>query len=709
MAGAAASRRRRRSTPCSGPPIRAPSSRSVRCDARLLPPRDPVRACARGPISCTATTTTRCGSASRRSSCAAAPSSTTSHELWPDRNLRPEPRWWLVACEALFVRVADRVVTTSPAYAEVLARRYRITRADGGPEHPRATGGVATLRRAPGPTAPAGCSSTWAASSRTAGSSSRSAPSRWSPDVRLRLIGPARPRLPRRARAVWSARGRLRARRASPRRSRPDRRPRRAIRRGARPRPDRAGVPQLPAHAPQQAVRVRRSRGLPIVGSDLPMISSFVAEHGVGTTVNPGDVPAVARAMDASTRPGAATRGTGGPPRVVRALDRIKSWRSSRTPTGPSSPAVDSAGDGPAATDASGRPALLVVRNTFEHDARVLRAARPWRHRRRGHGPGGACPGRRPRTPWTATGSACTASGPRRRSTAVPTGPSRRGPRAPGRVAGSAEWGAGRSVGDRPPAPPSGPAASPVRRARPPARPVVTAARLLPSWDRARCAAPPGSCTATTTTRCGSGSRRALPRRSAVVYDSHELWPDRNLRPEPRWWLLPLRGALRARRRPRRDDEPGARRGAGAPLPGPEPVVVRNIPARRPRRRGRTRRRPSAARGARSTWAGSFGTAGSSRRSRRWRALPEARLRLIGPVGARLPRGARGLARAEGVAERVEFAAPVPPAKVVDARRGRRRPGAVPAVCLSHRLVPAQQAVRVRRSPGCRCWGATCR
>jgi len=30
-----------------------------------------------------------------------------SHELWPDRNRRPEWRPWLVACEALFVRVAD--------------------------------------------------------------------------------------------------------------------------------------------------------------------------------------------------------------------------------------------------------------------------------------------------------------------------------------------------------------------------------------------------------------------------------------------------------------------------------------------------------------------------------------------------------------------------------------------------------------------------
>jgi glycosyltransferase involved in cell wall biosynthesis len=51
-----------------------------------------------------------------------------SHELWADRNGRREPRWWIVLWEALFVRVANAVVTTSPAYAVELARRYRIHR-----------------------------------------------------------------------------------------------------------------------------------------------------------------------------------------------------------------------------------------------------------------------------------------------------------------------------------------------------------------------------------------------------------------------------------------------------------------------------------------------------------------------------------------------------------------------------------------------------
>jgi glycosyltransferase involved in cell wall biosynthesis len=49
-----------------------------------------------------------------------------AHELWPDRNLRPEPRWWLLACEWLFVRLANRTITASPGYADVISRRYHV-------------------------------------------------------------------------------------------------------------------------------------------------------------------------------------------------------------------------------------------------------------------------------------------------------------------------------------------------------------------------------------------------------------------------------------------------------------------------------------------------------------------------------------------------------------------------------------------------------
>ncbi len=51
-----------------------------------------------------------------------------SHELWADRNGRIESRRALIALEALWVRLAHATITTSPGYADVLARRYRVPR-----------------------------------------------------------------------------------------------------------------------------------------------------------------------------------------------------------------------------------------------------------------------------------------------------------------------------------------------------------------------------------------------------------------------------------------------------------------------------------------------------------------------------------------------------------------------------------------------------
>jgi glycosyltransferase involved in cell wall biosynthesis len=48
-----------------------------------------------------------------------------SHELWPDRNGRWESRTWLLLSEALFVRVADQVLVTSPGHGQALAARHR--------------------------------------------------------------------------------------------------------------------------------------------------------------------------------------------------------------------------------------------------------------------------------------------------------------------------------------------------------------------------------------------------------------------------------------------------------------------------------------------------------------------------------------------------------------------------------------------------------
>jgi glycosyltransferase involved in cell wall biosynthesis len=49
-----------------------------------------------------------------------------AHELWADRSGRPEWRPWLLASEWLFVRLADRTLTVSPGVAEVMGRRYRV-------------------------------------------------------------------------------------------------------------------------------------------------------------------------------------------------------------------------------------------------------------------------------------------------------------------------------------------------------------------------------------------------------------------------------------------------------------------------------------------------------------------------------------------------------------------------------------------------------
>jgi glycosyltransferase involved in cell wall biosynthesis len=51
-----------------------------------------------------------------------------SHELWADRNGRIESRRALIALETLWVRVVHATITTSPGYADVLARRYRVPR-----------------------------------------------------------------------------------------------------------------------------------------------------------------------------------------------------------------------------------------------------------------------------------------------------------------------------------------------------------------------------------------------------------------------------------------------------------------------------------------------------------------------------------------------------------------------------------------------------
>jgi glycosyltransferase involved in cell wall biosynthesis len=49
-----------------------------------------------------------------------------AHELWPDQDGDIGWRPWLIACEWLFVRIADATTTVSPGCAEAMAARYHV-------------------------------------------------------------------------------------------------------------------------------------------------------------------------------------------------------------------------------------------------------------------------------------------------------------------------------------------------------------------------------------------------------------------------------------------------------------------------------------------------------------------------------------------------------------------------------------------------------
>ncbi len=241
-----------------------------------------------------------------------------SHELWPDRNLRPEPRWWLLLCEALFVRIADRVVTTSPAYAEVMSRRYRVPEPlvirnipEAGLEVPPA----------PRPTRPDG--------SPVAIYVGGLQPNRglepaikavaMAPGVRLRLLGPS---LPDYKRSLEELVGRLRIE-------------------------DRVefAPPVAPAEVLEALVGADAGlaliqpadlsyrltlpnklfeytlAGLPILGSDLPMIAKFIDGYGLGATVDPDDVDAIAIKLQQLLEPARNERHREAAARAAEALD----------------------------------------------------------------------------------------------------------------------------------------------------------------------------------------------------------------------------------------------------------------------------------------------------------------------------------------------------------------------------------------------------
>lgn len=222
-----------------------------------------------------------------------------AHELWPDRNLRPEPRWWLLFSESLFVRLADRTITASPGYARVMARRYRVAP-------------PLLVRNIPGRTGPSGAELERAepdqrsaayvgALTRNRGLEVAIEAIARTPDVRLRLIGPARP--PYRAELSELARGRGVAGRVE----------------FVPPVPPGQVVPAV-AQADVGLALIQPAclsyemslpnklfeyvlAGLPVLASDLPVIGAFVREHDVGLVARPGDPEDVAAKLQELLRP----------------------------------------------------------------------------------------------------------------------------------------------------------------------------------------------------------------------------------------------------------------------------------------------------------------------------------------------------------------------------------------------------------------------
>jgi glycosyltransferase involved in cell wall biosynthesis len=225
-----------------------------------------------------------------------------AHELWPDRNLRPEPRAWLLACEWLFTRVADRVLTTSPGYAEVMARRYRIRPPLVVRNIPEAHTAAAVASRSNG----APLALYFGALTRNRGLEEAIAALPEVPGLRLRLVGPE----------AWGFRAEL---------------ARLAERLGVEDRVELwepvavgegwgviseadIGLALIQPSCLSYELTLPNklfeytAAGVPVLGSRLPMISDFISRHGVGLTAAPGDVHDVAAKLRAMLEPEANAR-----------------------------------------------------------------------------------------------------------------------------------------------------------------------------------------------------------------------------------------------------------------------------------------------------------------------------------------------------------------------------------------------------------------
>jgi glycosyltransferase involved in cell wall biosynthesis len=226
-----------------------------------------------------------------------------SHELWPDRNGRPEPRWWLIACEYLFVHLAHRTITASPGYSEVMARRYRISPPGVVRNIPDASmlPAVSSQNGDPGGAGQDRLALYVGALTTGRGLELSIMALNHIDDVRLRLVGPARPAYLKELVAL-------------------------ADREGVSDRVEFAGA--VTADRLIETIREASvglaliqpiclsyrmslpnkvfeyvAAGLPVLGSDLPAIGSLVSEHRIGLLAEPGEVEDVAAKLGEMLEP----------------------------------------------------------------------------------------------------------------------------------------------------------------------------------------------------------------------------------------------------------------------------------------------------------------------------------------------------------------------------------------------------------------------
>jgi len=229
-----------------------------------------------------------------------------SHELWPDRNGRSEPRWWLLACEALFVRVADCSLATSPGHAAEIGRRHRVA-----PprvirniaEQPPRNGtdaGWGDSREQPGwdghlTIAYAGAVTTHRGLEQAIAALAQA------PDLTLRTVGPGDERyvgVLRELAVRHGVEGRILLS--------PPVRPERVV---TELRHAAAGAALIQPACLSYALSLPNklfeyiAAGLPVLAADVPVIAEFVQSNGVGLVVGAGDTAAIARAMTEIVEP----------------------------------------------------------------------------------------------------------------------------------------------------------------------------------------------------------------------------------------------------------------------------------------------------------------------------------------------------------------------------------------------------------------------